>query len=55
MKKRKNSFNFFEIALEPDCVGKHDREYVFQPSVVYEMTIVYKKKKWKILELWEAV
>ena len=49
-KKRKFSFNFFELTLELD-----KSQFIFSPSVVYEMTIGFQQDKWKILELWNAV
>ena len=50
-KKRKASFNFFELKLESPT----NSQFIFSPSVVYEMTIGFQQDKWKILELWNAV
>ena len=54
-KKRKFSFNFFELTLEPPTHGTSMSQFIFSPSVVYEMTIGFQQDKWKILELWNAV
>ena len=47
-KKRNFGFDFFELRVEP-------YEYVFHPSVIYDMTLKHENGAWHILEVWHAV
>ena len=47
-KKRNFGFDFFELRVEP-------YEYVFHPSVIYDMTLKHENGVWHILEVWHAV
>ena len=54
-KKRKNSFNFFELKLELPTHGTSLSQFIFRPTVAYEMSIRYNGISWEIIELWHAV